>query len=127
MQFAPHLFWHIARARGGAVEIARRVLACEIAPPLKGTVWPWFDRNNLGPQHEPAPPDPIPVDERADRKKVLATHNLTADHPVERAAGKQLIRALGHHAGGVNVLGFHPARLLLFQTLLDPSGELLGG
>jgi hypothetical protein len=63
---------------------------------------------------------PAPVDEWLDIHEPLPAHHLAADHPVERAAVKQLVGALGHHARGVHVLARQAALPAVPELLADP-------
>ena len=55
----------------------------------------------------------------------LAAEDLALDHPIERAAVDELVGALRHHPGGVDVLGLLAGLFLLLQPLLDPVLEVL--
>ena len=59
---------------------------------------------------------------RAHRQERSRQSDLAADHPVERAAVDQLVGPLGHHAGGVDVLGRWPRlRFSLSRSSIQSS------
>ena len=67
------------------------------------------------------------VDEWANVEDALAAHDLTADHPIERAAVAQLVRAFGRHARAMHVLARESAFPALLKLLPDPILEILDG
>jgi hypothetical protein len=71
--------------------------------------------------------DSFLVHKWANIEDALATHDLTADHPIERAAVAQFVRALGHHARAVHVLARESAFPALLKLLPDPVLEILDG
>ena len=91
-QFAPHGLGHARRAGRGAGEIARRILLFQIAPALEGRAWPRLDQHQFAVEHHAATADPVLVGEGADIEDFLPAGDLPADHPIERAAGRELRR-----------------------------------
>src|SRR6185437_14966231 len=83
-----------------------------------------LDQYQFAVEHDATAADAVFVGERADVENALAAGDLAADHPIERAAVAELLGALGHHAGGVDVLGLEAAFLFLFELLLDPVFEI---
>src|SRR6185503_7285252 len=100
-------------------EIARGILALEIAPALEGGTRARLDQHQFAVEHQLAALDAVFAGGRAQGQNALAAGDLSADHPIKRAAG-EVLGALGLHAGGVDVLGLLPAPLFLAQLLLDP-------
>ncbi len=101
-----------------------------------------FRRDSASPERPgtgagpPAPPsDRAPgrsgprllVAERPDREDALPAGDLAADHPIQRAAVDQLVRALRHHARAVDVLGLFAALSFLLELLPDPVFEVANG
>src|SRR5580700_523610 len=72
-----------------------------------------------------AAPDAVLVAKRPDGADALPAHDFSADYPIERAAVGELVGALGHHAGAVDVLGLFAALALVLELLLDPVLEIL--
>src|SRR5262245_43093302 len=122
-QLAPHRLGHVLGAGRGTLEIGRRVLGFEIAPPLKRPPWPRLDRHDLGSEHQVTLADAALVDIGAHRNELLPASHLAADHPVERATVDQLVGALGNHAGAMQVLGLLAAGAPAF--LADPVHQIL--
>src|SRR5215472_924263 len=124
-QFAPQIFRHVTSARCGAVEVARGVAGGEIAPSLERPVGPRLDQHGLAIEYDMAAANAHLVDKRADVENALATHDLTADHPVERTPVADFGRALRYHAGGMIALapacaGLAGAIATRLELLLDP-------
>jgi hypothetical protein len=129
-QFTPQTFRHVAGARRRAIEVARGIVRAEIPPALERPIRPWLDRHRLAVQHEMAATDPVLVGEWANVEDALPAHDLSADHPVERAAVDDLGSALGRHAGGVIALARArpPAGALArLELLLDPVLKIPNG
>jgi hypothetical protein len=124
-QLATQPFRHVARARRNVIEIARRIGSRKIAPALEGSPRSRLDQRELRLKQHAAATHAVLVDERNDIEDALAADHLTADHPIERAARHQLGSALGHHAGGVDVLARQAAALALLEPLPDPGLEIL--
>ena len=110
-QFAPQIFRHVAGARCDAIEVARGVVRGEVAPPLKRPEGPRLDRDGLAIKHDVAAADALFVDERPDIEDPLPAHDLSAYHPVKRAAADDFGRTLRHHAGRMIALAQMGARL----------------
>ena len=72
-------------------------------------------------------PHPLLIDERTHIEDPLAAHDLTPDHPVERAAPAQFARALGRHACPVHVLAREAPFPALFDLLADPLLKIMDG
>jgi hypothetical protein len=131
-QFAPQSFRHVTGARCGAVEVARGIVGGEITPPLKRAIGPRLDQNGLAIEHDMAAADAFFVDEWADVENPLPAHDLSTNHPVERAVADDFARTLRHHAGRVitfvlarsGVPGALAPRLELF---LDPILKVADG
>ena len=64
--------------------------------------------------------DTLGIGEGADIDQPLAGAELALDHPVERAAGDDLLDPLGHHAGAVRVFLRLASFFLGGHPLLDP-------
>src|SRR5262245_57916684 len=109
------------------VEVAGSVLGCEIAPALERAPRARLDQDKLWLQHQVAAADPFLVDEWAHVDNALAAHDLTADHPIERAAVAQFVGALGHHTRPVHVLAREAAFPALLELLANPILEVLDG
>jgi hypothetical protein len=131
-QFAPQILRHVAGARCGAVEVARRIARGEITPPLKRAIGPRLDQNGLAIEHDVAAADAFFVDERADVENPLPAHDLSTNHPVERAVADDFSRTLRHHAG--RMIAFVLARSGLpgalaprLELLLDPILKVADG
>src|SRR6516164_11184827 len=88
---------------------------------------PRLDQNHFGIEDDAATPDAKLIDEGTDRAHPLATHDFAANDPVQRAAIDQLRRALGHHAGAMNVLGLLTVLALGLELFLDPALKLANG
>jgi hypothetical protein len=114
-------------ARRDTVEVARRVLGRKITPALERAPRARLDQHELRLQHEMAAADPLLIDERPHVADALAAHDLTADHPVERAPVAQLVGALGRHARPVHVLARKAASPARLELLADPVLEVLDG
>src|ERR1700685_3015421 len=123
-QLAAHFFRHRRRAGRRFVEIARGVFHVEVAPALKGTERTRRHQHDLRIEYHAAAPDAVLVAKRPDGADTLTAHDLAADHPVERAAVGQLVGALRHHAGAVDMLGLFAALALVLELLLDPVLEI---
>src|ERR1700730_7911913 len=119
-----HLFRHQGRALCHLIQIARSVLRGEVAPALKGTVGPWCNEDYFGIEHQRAASDALFVNEGPHRKDALAAHDFAADHPIERAAVDKFVRALGHHARGVDALRLFAVLPFLLELFLDPVLEI---
>src|SRR5262245_22961030 len=122
-QLAPHRLGHVLGAGRGTLEIGRRVLGFEIAPPLKPPPWPRLDCHALGSEHQVTLADAAFVDIGAHRNELLPASHLATDHPVERAAVDELVGALGNHAGAMQVLGLLAAGAP--ALLADPILQIL--
>jgi len=131
-QLASQIFRHVAGTWCGAVEVTRGVARDEIAPPLERAVRPRLDRHGLAIKHDVAAADALFVDEWADVEDPLPAHDLSANHPIERAAVEDLGRALRRHAGGMVTLA--PARAGLpgglaarLELFVDPVLKVADG
>src|SRR6185437_8959449 len=122
-QLPPHLLRHAGSARGGAGEIARRLLVLEIAPALERGARPRLDQLHLAIQHDLAAADAVLAGDRADIENFLAAGDLALDYPIERAAIGEFLGTLGQHAGRMDALRLLPALLSLLQLELDPFLE----
>src|SRR5580698_10388935 len=71
-QFPPQRFRHGGYALRYFIEVARRFFRGEIAPPLERAKRPWRNQNHFAVEHEPAAPDAVLVDERANVTDDLA-------------------------------------------------------
>ena len=120
-------FRHVLAAGRGAGEVARTVLGLEIAPALERPPRPRLDQGELRLQHQVAATDSLLVDEGADIDEPLPAHDLTADHPIKRAAVEQLVGTLGNHARPVQVLARQAALLAVLEPRADPGLELPDG
>jgi len=121
---APHLLRHLGGPGRSARQIARGILALQVAPTLERRARARLDQHHFAVEHHAAAADAVLVGERAYGKNLLAATDLAANHPIERAAAGQFLGPLGHHAGGVDVLGLLAALFLLFELLLDPVFEV---
>src|SRR6516165_11900737 len=124
-QLPPQRFRHMPGARRRTIEIAWCVRRLEIAPALERAPWARLDQYHLGAEHHSAAANALLVHERADGPDGLATHDLAADHPIERAAVGELGRPLGNHPGRVQVLARLAPLLTLFEPHADPVLEVL--
>src|SRR5262249_50249816 len=126
-QLAPQRLRHALGAGGDTVEVARGVVARKIAPALERAPRARLDQHELRLQHEMAATHALLVDKRTHVANTLPAHDLTADHPKERAAVAQLVGALGHHARPVHVIARKAASLARPELLADPVLEVAHG
>src|SRR5580704_2569059 len=123
-QLAAQLLGHRRCARCRLVKVARGVLHVEVAPALEGAERARRHQHDFGIEHDTAAPDAVLVAKRPDGADALAAHDLAADHPIERAAVGELVGALGHHAGAMDMLRLFAAFALVLELLLDPVLEI---
>ncbi len=123
-QFFAQRTRHFRHALQTALQVCRRFIRRQIAPPLKRSARLPLCRDYLMRHHDLAAADAILARHRAQVDDLLAALDIALDDPIQRPAVNDLVLALGKHARDMMLLDRKSIGPLPGRILIAPFNEI---